>query len=486
MSLSEFDLLIIGGGINGAGIAHLASQHRLKVCLIEKTDFAAGTSSRSTKLMHGGIRYLENFDFALVYEALHERTRHLYIAPHLVQPMPFLIPVYEGDRRPLWMMKLGVWLYDLLAGAAKIEKHYSLTKNEIIKRAPFIKQAGLKGGVVYYDAQMDDARLCLENILRAHEFGADIRNHTEVMGFIRDDNQVVGVQVKDTLTHEVDEIRAKHVVVAAGPWADRIMRELNPEAKKHIRMTKGIHIVYDEVFCETALMLPSDKDGRIFFVIPWKGCSLIGTTDTNFIASPDTVEVDEADIRYLVDNTKRVFSEFEFHESKVVNVFAGLRPLVRKGGHPSKVSRKHEFHTSEDGVDFVMGGKYTTYRAVAEDYLRRCLRIKPRERFSLYGLALEGVDVTELSKQHGVSDETIRYLICLYGARYAEVLAYGKQDPALLDEICTCSPAIKAQIIFARQKEFARTEEDVHKRRLGLQYMKCQSKAHEKMLRELF
>ena len=338
-SNQTYDLLVIGGGINGAAIAHLAAKRGMKVALLEKGDFASGTSSKSTKLIHGGIRYLENMEVDLVYESLRERHIQLRVAPHLVKPLPFVIPVYQGDKRPLWMMQLGVFLYDLLAGRYRVKPWRKLSRQEVIRLEPGIEPKGLKGGVLYYDAQMDDARLCLENVLMAAQYGAHVANYVKVVSFVKENGRVAGVRAHDMLGIKELEVRAKRVICAAGPWTNELLRLDLPEAKKKVRTTKGIHIVYKGEISKHAVLIGSQSDRRIFFVIPWMGNSLIGTTDTDYIASPDAVKVEKEDIDYLVRESKRVFPALDFTPSNILATFAGLRPLIRKSGSPRKVSR---------------------------------------------------------------------------------------------------------------------------------------------------
>lgn len=453
----EYDLLVVGGGINGAGIAHLAADHGLKTALLEKNDFASGTSGRSTKLIHGGIRYLENLNFGLVKESLKERATQLEKAPHLVKPIPFIIPVYKKDKRPLWMMKLGVLLYDKLAGSNSIGKHRSLGADEIARLVPGIKREGLQGGILYYDAQADDARLCLENILRAAETGADIANYVEVTSFLKEGRRVVGVSARDALRGRLFTVRARKIICAVGPWTNRVLKIDDPRAGKKIRTTKGVHIVYKGKFSDHALLLPSDRDGRIFFVIPWMGNSLIGTTDTSFVKSPDEVKATDSDIRYLSENTKRAFPGADFSSKNIITSFAGLRPLVRKKGSPSKVTRSHAISKTRSGLTFVTGGKYTTYRKIAEDTLRKVFKMRISKPFQLYG---------------GGSDS---YLGRKYGTRHKEIERLVEKDPSLAEKICDCSSTIRAQLVYSVQNEMALTADDIVQRRLSLQFLPCKT-----------
>ena len=479
---NKFNLLVIGGGINGAAIANLAAACGASVALIEKGDFAGGTSSKSTKLLHGGIRYLENFELDLVHESLKERFIQWQAAPHLVRPMPFVIPVYKNDARPLWMMKLGVWLYDLLSGKYRISPHRFLSVNDIASMAPGINLDGLAGGVEYTDAQMDDARLCLENVLTADLRGAAACNYVEAQSFIKDGHQkAIGVKAWDRVNNRPMDIFASSIIVTAGPWADEMIQKDVPNAVRRLRPTKGVHIVYRGEISPSAFLLQSHQDKRIFFVIPFKGNSLIGTTDTDCNESPDQLKAGEADIQYLLQEAGRVFPNINFDRSKIITTFAGLRPLVAEEGHPSKVSRKHVIHKSSSGIYFVMGGKYTTYRAIAEEAIQKALapwaaKMPYGEQYMLYGSAGANEELKILSQRFNVSIDLIKYLQGIYGSRFGDVLNIAQRNDLLKERICSCSPAIAAQVIYSREVEMAQTVEDVMERRLGLVYLECATK----------
>lgn len=481
-----YDLLIVGGGINGAAIANIAAGEGLKVALLEKGDFASGTSSKSTKLVHGGLRYLENFEFDLVRESLKERYIQLQNVPHLVKPLPFVVPVYKTDRRPLWMMKLGVFLYDVLSGRHRIGNHRSLNSDEVTQLIPGLKSDGLIGGVLYYDAQMDDARLCLENVLSAKAKGAEVANYVEVTGFIKEHGKVVGVQARDLLNSNNFQVKAKRVVCAVGPWARHFFDMDNPQTQERMRTTKGIHIVYRKKISDHAVLLQTLKDSRIFFIIPWLGHSLIGTTDTDYTGSPDAVEVNEEDINYLLTEARRVFPQQSFRIEDIVTTFAGLRPLVFQPGSPSKISRKHVFEETSSGVVFVMGGKYTTYRTIAWECVRRVAGSQGNgqgESYPLYGSGAIPESSVDLARKYDIDKDIVEYLMGKYGTRYRDVLELTVKNPDLKKRICSCHLNIEAQVVYSVAAEMARTPDDIIWRRLGIAYVQCEIDKYREIIR---
>ncbi len=484
----SFDLLIIGGGINGAAIANVAAGRGLKVTLLEKNDFASGTSSKSTKLIHGGIRYLENLEFDLVRESLKERFIQLKNVPHLVKPLGLIIPVYKTDRRPLWMMRLGVFLYDVLSGPYKIQSHRSLSVEEILRLEPGIKKEGLAGGLTYYDAQMDDARLVLENVLSARGKGAVVANYIEVVSFIKINGKAVGVAAKDVLSGKTFEARAKKVVCAGGPWTNALLKMENHRSMEKVRLTKGIHIVYKGKISTHALLMTSQKDNRVFFVIPWMGNSLIGTTDTDYSGSPDGVSVQEEDINYLLNEANRVFPAVGFKKENIITTFAGLRPLVKEEGAPSKISRRHAILETFGGILFVMGGKYTTYRRIAQETVNRVLKVKSSEESTEYPLYGSGTFVQrpeEAALEYDLDTETVQMLMDKYGTRYTDVLRLTRGDPFLKARLCSCSLAIKAQVVYALKVEMAQKPEDIIDRRLSLGYLECPTQQCRRVIEEM-
>lgn len=371
----KFDILVIGGGINGCAIARDAALRGAKAALIEKKDFAAAASGKTTKLIHGGIRYLEQFNFKLVYEALHERQVLLSTAPQLVRPLEFIIPVYKNDPRSLLKIKTGVTIYDLMAGKNNLRCHRSLKKNELISLERNIDPVNLKGGVIYCDAQMDDVRLCLDNAISAYNSGCCIANKVEVTGFIKEKERIVGVQAQDLLTKESFSISASIVVNATGAWSNSTIRMDEPKARSITRPTKGVHIIYRKLPHERAILLSNHKDKRIFFVIPWRNFTLIGTTDTDFNGSLDEVYASADEVEYLLDETRRIFPGEKIDKNGIITTYASLRPLVNTEGRPAwQVTREHLIRESASGLISVVGGKYTTYRHLAEQVVDIALR----------------------------------------------------------------------------------------------------------------
>jgi glycerol-3-phosphate dehydrogenase len=476
LTKGPYDLLIVGGGINGAALANTATLNGLSVALIEKNDFASGTSSKSTKLIHGGLRYLENLEFDLVYESLHERSIQIKSAPHLVKPLSFVIPVYKTDVRPFWIMQLGVYLYDILSGTHRLGQRKKLSADDVQKLVPDIQKENLIGGLLYFDAQMNDARLCLENVLSAKERGAHVANHVEARSLIKENGKTVGVIAYDSLDDKILNIRAKKVVCAMGPWTNPFIEKDKGPHKTHVRTTKGVHLVYRDTFSENALFLTTQKDRRIFFVIPWQSHSLIGTTDTDYNGPADQVSADDTDIDYLLDQMKRFFPAKNIKREHILTTFAGLRPLVSNEGKPSALSRKHVLEESYSGVLYVIGGKYTTYRKIAENVVRHITRQKPRdtkESYPVYGGGIIEGSPEHAAEKYGIDVKTVQYLMSFYGSRYADVLKLFEQYPQSRKPLCTCSPAIIAQVIYSIETELAKTKEDIIERRLGLHYLEC-------------
>lgn len=484
----EYDLLVIGGGINGAAVANIAAAEGLRVILLEKGDFAGGTSSKSTKLIHGGLRYLEQCEFGLVYEALHERALLLKSVGHLVSPLSFIVPVYQNGPRPFWMMKLGVWLYDQLSGRYVIEPQRTLSRDDVLRAVPGINPQGLQGAVAYTDAQMDDARLCLENILSARQKGASVLNYCEVTALLKEREQTLGVEARNVLTKDIFEVHAKNVVCTLGPWTNQFLADDFPKSRHKVRLTKGVHLVHRQRFADQAVFLQAQKERRIFFVIPWGAHTLIGTTDTDYPGRPDDVRVEPADIEYLLGECRRFFPRVSLERQDIVTSFAGLRPLVHERGHPSHVSRKHVIVQSPSGVFYLMGGKYTTFRPMAVECVEKVLRrkIKSSADYPLYGSGPMDEKSVDAAVVYGVDAATVDYLKSKYGIRYTEVLRLTQENPLWKRRICDCSLAIEAQVVYAIRTELAKQADDVIWRRLGIGYLDCSSQRCRAVIREHF
>lgn len=385
----EFDLLIIGGGITGAGAARDASARGMKVALVEASDFASGTSSRSSKLIHGGIRYLENMEFGLVFEALNERTKLFAMAPHLVHPLRFMLPLYKSSRVGMFKMGLGMWLYDALSLFQTPEMHERLSAKESLERMPAIQPQDLEGSFVYSDAYMDDDRLVHETLRAANENGAVCVNYVKAVGASFDaDGKIHQVQCKDVLGSGEFSIRAKHIISSVGPWTDQLGSQIIQNWKSILRPTKGIHLTLpkDRLPLTSAVVMAAEKSNRIVFGIPRHEMIIIGTTDTDFKESPEKVEATPEDVRYLLKIVDDYFPGAKLTENDIIASYAGVRPLVHDGSeNEGKTSREHVIFTDPAGVTFVAGGKYTTYRLMAEQVVEEALKyfsIEDKVRFA--------------------------------------------------------------------------------------------------------
>lgn len=376
-SNEEFDLVIIGGGINGAGIARDASSRGMKVALIEAGDFAQGTSSRSSKLIHGGIRYLENFEFKLVFEALNERTKLFEIAPHLSHPLRFMIPLFKNSRVGMFKMGLGMWLYDALSLFQAPELHERLSKKQTLARMPSLQGEDLIGSYVYSDAYMDDDRLVHETLRSAHEMGAVCANFvagTKVR--LNDKNKIDAVHCIDQKSQKNFWIRGKYFVSTVGPWTDLFASHVLTNWKPILRPTKGVHLTFrkERLPLSSAVVMGAEKSDRIVFGIPRHEMVIVGTTDTDFKGDPAAVKVENEDVEYLLKVIHEYFPGANIKKNDIVSSYAGVRPLVNDGSNiEGKVSREHTILDDERGITFVAGGKYTTYRLISEEVVDQCL-----------------------------------------------------------------------------------------------------------------
>jgi glycerol-3-phosphate dehydrogenase len=486
MTETPVDVLIIGGGITGAGIARDAALRGFRTALVDKSDFGAGTSSHSSRLIHGGIRYLEQRAFRLVFEASHERRVLLKIAPHLVRPLAFLFPVYKGGRIPAWKLRAGMWLYDLLAAFRNVRRHRWLRAKKVRRVEPGLRDRGLVGAALYYDAQVDDARLVIATIRAAAQAGALVANYIETTALLKPDGRVRGAAIRDVLTGQTATIRANVVVNATGPWSDMVRRLDDPAAEPLLRPTKGAHVVVPRrrMSNEHAVTLLSQLDGRVMFVLPWGELSYIGTTDTDADSSPDAMRVTASDVTYLLRSANAAFPGAHLTTNDVVSAWAGLRPLLRQDhGNPSQVSREHRVVESPHGLVTIVGGKLTTYRVMARDVVdrvaarlheldgRALARRAPTDRIPLPGGEAAELDVLiEAARARGAPDATARHLVASHGSEAAAVLNLVDRERPLGEPIIAGRPEIWAEVIYAVEREMAMRVQDILIRRLHLFY----------------
>ncbi len=369
LGTEQFDILIVGGGITGTGIARDAAMRGYEVVLVDKGDFASGTSSKSSKLVHGGVRYVELFEFGLVAEASRERRMLWNIAPHLVHPLPFVFPVYRDARWPKFMIDIGMWLYDGLAMFRNFKRHRMLSTKQVAEKIRGIDTQKINGAAYYYDAQVDDARLTHETVRAAHRNGAVIANCVGVDALSKNRARIVGVRAHDTLSGGASRvaINARVVVNATGPWSDTLLQLDNPNAARRMRPTKGIHVLVpaQRVGGRDAATFPA-QDGRLMFLIPWNNFTIIGTTESDYDADFDRVYAKAKDVDYVIAATNYAFPKANLTKADIISAYAGLRPLVTQAGKDvHQTSREHEIWTSESGLVTIAGGKLTTYREMA-------------------------------------------------------------------------------------------------------------------------
>jgi glycerol-3-phosphate dehydrogenase len=460
-----WDLIIIGGGATGIGAAVDAASRGYDTLLLEQSDFGKGTSSRSTKLVHGGVRYLERGDVPLVMEALRERGIMRQNAPHLVSDLAFVVPTYAWWEGPFY--GTGLRVYNLLAGRYGFGKSRNLSKQRTLTYLPTIKREGLRGGVMYYDGQFDDTRFLISLVMTAAEQGAALLNYAGVENLTKNGEGVVdGVVARDAETGETLVARAKVVVNATGPWVDRLRRLAEPAIKPMIAPSQGIHLVFDRSFLpgDTAIMVPHTSDGRVMFAIPWHGHTLIGTTDTAI----DDIELDplpqEKEIDFIL-RTAALYLHKAPSRRDVLSMFAGIRPLVQLGNgkNTAALSRDHTLHVDEHGLLTITGGKWTTYRNMAED----CIN---------HAAMLAGLDerpcVTKQLNVHGYRQNAERLgHLSVYGSDAAVIERLMHASPELRERMHPDLPYTAAQVVWAVRHEYARTVDDVLSRRLRATFL---------------
>ena len=489
MAADPVDVLVIGGGITGAGIARDAALRGFRTALVEKSDIAAGTSSRSSRLIHGGLRYLEHYDFRLVFEASRERRVLLRIAPHLVRPLPFLFPCYRGGRVPAWKLRAGMWLYDLLAAFRNVKGHRWLGPREVRRIEPGLRDRELQGAALYYDAQTDDARLALATMRAAAQAGALVATYVDAIALLKPDGRIGGATVRDALTGRTLQVRALVVVNATGPWVDALRRLDDPRAAPLLRPSKGAHVAVPRtrIGHTNAITFTSPLDGRVMFVLPWGDLSYIGTTETDDagLPSPEETYASLGDVVYLLRSANALFPNARLAPQDVRSTWAGLRPLLApdKDLSATQVSREHRVVESVSGLITIAGGKLTTYRVMARDVADRVAqRLRALEGRPLPSrprtdeIALPGGETADLdglakaAEQRGVPEPTARHLVAKYGSESAAVLNLVDRDRTLGVAILPGRPEIWAEVTHAVEREMALRLSDVLIRRLHLFY----------------
>jgi glycerol-3-phosphate dehydrogenase len=454
-----WDLIIVGGGATGAGTAVDAASRGYATLLLEQHDFGKGTSSRSTKLVHGGVRYLEQGNISLVMEALKERGRLRQNAPHLVHELACIVPRYAWWEGPFY--GIGLKVYELLAGKYGFGKSHSISQEETLAQLPNVNPDGLTGGIVYYDGQFDDTRLLINLIATAADHGATLLNYARVTALTKGSDSIVnGVQWQDVESGETFQASAKVVVNATGAFTDSVRRLAEPEVAQMIAPSQGAHLVLDRSFLPgpNAILVPHTKDGRVMFAIPWHGHTLVGTTDTS-VNEPSLEPVAlDSEIDFMLE-TAKLYLKKKPSRADIRSVFAGIRPLVknRQPGKTAALSRDHAIHIDASGLLSITGGKWTTYRQMAQDCIDQAA--------TLANLPDSPCCTQKLSIHGATPESPVSGLFSLYGSDAPAIRKLVAADPALGDPMDSRLPYIAAEVIWAARMEMARTVEDVLARR---------------------
>lgn len=457
-----WDIVVIGGGATGLGVAVDAASRGYKTLLLEQHDFAKGTSSRSTKLVHGGVRYLQQGDISLVLEALKERGLMIQNAPHLVKNQAFIIPNYEWWDGPFY--QVGLKVYDLMSGKLGIGSSKRLSKPETVEHIPTIDQHGLKGGVVYFDGQFDDARMALSLAKTAHQYNGVLLNYFEVTGLEKNEEGIIdGLKAKDRESGKHYSIKAKAVINATGVFADSVKKMDEPSVKDMIQPSQGIHLVVSKEFLpdKFAIMVPQTKDGRVMFAVPWHDKVVLGTTDTMKEKPELEPEAQDQEIDFILETAGQYLTKQPKRED-VLSVFSGLRPLAKPEGDgksTKEISRHHKVMISQSGLITIIGGKWTTYRKMAEDTVDNAMLIGalPERKCITTNLPVSGYD-----KNLDLTTDPL----AVYGTEKYQLLELEEEQPELAEVISESLPLRKSQVIWAVKHEMARTVEDMLARRV--------------------
>ncbi len=491
----EYDVLVIGGGVTGAGVALDAVARGYKVALVEKGDFASGTSSKSTKLVHGGIRYLPNFDFSLVREALVERGILLQNAAYMVHPVGFVLPIYKGDRHPVglpfttpggiglgFILNVGLWLYDGLAGKRSIRRHRHLSRKEVSRLAPALVTDQLKEGFIYYDAQTHDARLTMALVHTAAQYGASVVNYAGVTSFVSSNGKLTGAQVHDVLGNQDLVVRARHIINATGIFSEQVEALTGVDPLVQVEPSKGVHLVFSREAVklgDDAVVLPETDDKRILFLVPWESRAVFGTTDTG-AGDLNHPRADQEDITYLLHHLNR-YLKVNLTTDDIISVYAGYRPLLRarSAAHSTaKLSRTHSVLEGPSGLVTIVGGKLTTYRRMAQDTVdvlskRDGLTTLPRPTRSLPLIGSAGWpavrgELEGRGLQLGLATDIVLHLGRSYGSQATTLLKLVTEDTTLGERLVADLPYIRAEVVYACRYEMAMTPDDVLARRTSI------------------
>ena len=477
---TEFDVIVIGAGINGAGIARDAAMRGLSVLLVDKGDIGGGTSSWSTRLIHGGLRYLEHGEFGLVRESLREREALLRVAPHLVRPLPLLIPVYKRARRGLWTIRAGMIAYDALSLNKSLPNHRMLSPAQTLREVPALEPEGLRGAAVYSDAQVEFAeRLVLENVLSAVEHGATVITYSRVDKLMVENGKVCGIEFTNDTGGETRVARGTIVINAAGPWVDQVLKSDSGNSPRLIGGTKGSHIIVGPFTGapDTAIYVEAETDGRPFFIIPWNSKYLIGTTDIRYDGDLDQIHIETVEINYLLQETNRVLPRAKLTREQILFAYSGVRPLpFTTDADGQRITRRHfiRSHTELDNLFSIVGGKITTYRSLAEQAVDAVFKKLGRDspecktvRDPLPGAATPNFSDFCWGFKHrsSLSPETNDRLLRIYGTRAVFIADLVQEDQSLAEVFDRETGAIAAEILFAFEHEFAKTLSDCLLRR---------------------
>lgn len=479
---SVYDLIVIGAGCNGAGIARDAAARGLRVALVEKEDIGSGTSSWSGRLIHGGLRYLEQGDIALVRESLRERELLFRLAPHIVKPVPLMMPLYKHNARPAWMIRIAMLAYDILSFDKSTVTHKILSRSKTLERFPGMSKDGLRGSAIFMDGQVVwSERLCTEITLAAHADGAHIYTWSKVEGFLREGGRIAGVHFTDMLDGSRHTLKGSIVINAAGPWVDVVLGDGHANERRHIGGAKGSHLIVNPFpgAPKDVVYYESRADGRLVLVIPWGDRYMIGTTDKKFEEDPDTAKADPSEMEYLLGEVNQLIPGANLTPADVVYTYSGVRPLPYVPAQSEwKVPRSHVIHDhapDHPGLLSIIGGKLTTYRSLAEETVDLVFRMlgKKAPACTTRSVLFPGARIADaaqfardLKLSFPVDSAIIDRLVSIYGSRAADVLELGREDASLLAVFDPDSGAIGAELVFTFEHEFCRTLTDALIRRI--------------------